>query len=276
MHWGLTRFERKRIERIALDHPFFDVHVPLLTRKEIRAFLAQGARKTGPQVIAEVKKELGLDDAPVIQQKRTLMDALRDASFVPAFRRIVVFSACCLLLALFMTLTAPGKAFAEEVYSVIINFVNGMFRASSSAPVNSTHNWDFSILPKDIDSPKALASALEYPITITKDKLVSFSYTPYDTDYLLIKSTYENEQGIEYVLQEEIFGNDVVWGYGADLSDSLIETQSNIGIPLFGGSLDDGTIFLSGFTEQSVLQLLSKQLTMAELIHISKRLCVVS
>lgn len=129
MHWGLRAFERKRIERIALDHPYFDMHAPLLTKKELRTILAQGPRKTGPQVIAEVKNELGTAHAPATQKKRTLAEALRDASFVPSFRRAVVLGLLSLLLILFMTLTVPGRAFAEELYSLIVEFINGSLNA---------------------------------------------------------------------------------------------------------------------------------------------------
>ena len=36
MNWGLASFERKRIERIATEHPFFDMHAPLLNKMELR------------------------------------------------------------------------------------------------------------------------------------------------------------------------------------------------------------------------------------------------
>ena len=88
MHWGLRAFERKRIERIALDHPYFDMHAPLLTKKELRTILAQGPHKTGPQVIAEIKKELGLVYAPLTQKLPLFLPS--------AGRLFLAYSACCL------------------------------------------------------------------------------------------------------------------------------------------------------------------------------------
>ena len=98
MHWGLTTFEKKRIERIALDHPYFDTHAPLLTKREIAAIVKEGSHKSGYQVIAEVMAELGITYVPAKRKKRSFREALRDMSFVPSFRRSVALGLLCLLL----------------------------------------------------------------------------------------------------------------------------------------------------------------------------------
>lgn len=169
MHWGLTRFERKRIERIALDHPFFDMHPQLFTRKELRAVLAQSPRKSGPQVIAEVRKELGMIYAPDCQNQRTFAEALRDATFVPSFRRTVVFSILSLLLVLFLTMTVPGRTFAEEVYSIIIEYVNGSLNAHNNLPSENRVQPDFTTISEGLNTPQELSMYVDYPIYMTSD-----------------------------------------------------------------------------------------------------------
>ena len=272
MHWGLTGFERKRIERIALDHPFFDMHAPLLTKKELRVILAQCPRKTGPQVIAEVKKELGMEYVPAIQKKRTLTEALRDASFVPSFRRTVVLGVLCVLLALFMTFTVPGRAFAEEVYSIIIHYINGHLKASNSYPSSKKHDWDFLSLPDDIDSPQALANVLDFSLAVTDDELTSFRYFPMDDQNLVIRSRYHGTDGKTYVLEQTIYADDSSWGYVADINNDSIQIPSSIGIVMYGGVSEDGTSLLAGFTYHVIIQLSSKQHTISELIPVAESL----
>lgn len=272
MHWGLTTFERKRIERIALDHPYFDMHAPLLTKKELHTILAQGPKKTGPQVIAEVREELGISQSPNLQEKRSFAEALRDASFVPSFRRTVVLAALSLLLVLFMTLTVPGKALAEEVYSIIVNYVNDTLKARSTSPSTSQSNWDSLSLSDEIDSPTAFAKELNCPIAITSDKLVNFCYTPVDANSLIIRTKYQDKDGKTYVLEQELYQDGFLWGYGSDYSDSPIQIQSSIDVTMYGGVSEDGTNKLAGFTPTCSIQLTSKQLSLSELSQIANRL----
>ena len=272
MHWGLTAFERKRIERIASDHPYFDMHAPLLTKKELRTILIQGPRKTGSQVVAEVKKELGIAHAPVAQEKRSFADALHDFSFVPSFRRTFVLSVFCLLLVLFMTLTVPGKALAEEVYSIIVNYVNSTLKARSTLSSTSQSNWDFLSLSDGIDSPTVLAKELNCSIAITTDKLVNFRYTPIDANSLIIRTKYQDKDGKTYVLEQELYQDGFLWGYGSDYSDSPIQVQSSIDVTMYGGVSEDETNILSGFASTYWIQLTSKQLSLSELTQIAERL----
>lgn len=272
MHWGLTEFERKRIERIALDHPYFDMHAPLLTKKEIRAILAQDPRKTGPQVIAEVKKELGFNDASVTQQKRTFMDALRDASFVPSFRRTVVLGALCLSLVLFMTLTIPGRAFAEEVYTIVIQFINNSLKAQHPSSSQSEQHWEFLALSNDIDSPTLLAETIKQPIIISPNKRIAFRYTAINDDYLIIRTEYQDENGKPFTVSQEIINPDSAWGYGIDYSTEPIVIPSGINIPMYVGITNDNTIVLVGFTEQSIFRVSSIYHTSAELAQMAYQL----
>ena len=276
MHWGLTAFERKRIERIALDHPYFDMHAPLLTKKELRTILAQDPRKTGSQVVAEVKKELGIAYAPATQKKRTLAEALRDASFVPSFRRTIVLGIFCLLLVLFMTFTVPGKTFAEEVYSLIVNYINHSLRAYSDSFSSSQYDYDFLSIPENLSSPKALSDEINNPIAITDDELLSFRYAPEDSHSLMIRSKYQDKHGKIYVLQQEIYSDKTLWGYGADMGGNSSKLQSGIGIALYEGLSEDGTNILAGFTDHVVIQLSSKQFTMSELVQVARKMVYAS
>ena len=260
MHWGLTAFERKRIERIALDHPYFDMHAQLLTKKELRTILAQDPCKTGPQVVAEVKKELGIAYAPITQKKRTFAEALRDASFVPSFRRTVVLGVLSLLLVLFMTLTVPGRTFAEEVYTIIIRVINNSIKAQhySSSDIEPEVSWDFLSLPSDIGSPQLLSDRIKRSLVVSSDKQVSFKYTPIDDDYLIIRTGHEDETGKTYVISQEIISPDNVWGYEIEYQEDAIVIPTGIKIQMYGSITNDDTKVLVGFVDQRPSQSLCK------------------
>jgi len=272
MHWGLTTFERKRIERIALDHPYFDMHAPLLTKKELRTILAQRPRKTGPQVISEVKKELGMEYVPATQKKRTLTEALCDASFVPSFRRTVVLSVFCLLLVLFMTLTVPGKAFAEEIYSLVIDFVDGVFGVSNIAPTTNDFIMDLSSIPDDIDTPEELSKKTGLPVLIADDTLSSFKYSIMEEKVLTIRSRYEASDGRSYSVIQRIGGLDTLWTSRDDVNGIVLTIATDGEFKLFSMTANDGTVVINGYAESFMITITSRTLEESELISSIEKL----
>ena len=248
MHWGLTAFERKRIERIALDHPYFDMHAQLLTKEELRTILAQDPRKTGPQVISEVKKELGMDCSPDEQEKRTFAEALHDASFVPSFRRMIVLGVLSLLLVLFMTLTIPGRAFAEEVYSIIIDLIDGTLGARNiSFYDNDDKIIDFSSLTLDYTTPKELSNHLDHPIIAANDELVQFEYDIITSEFMTTTTQYKLEEDTYYEITQDFYGPSTSWGAGNNAQINSVIVETTFGVQVFINQSSDGTLYAIGF-----------------------------
>lgn len=265
MHWGLTTFERKRIERIALDHPFFDMHPQLFTRKELRAVLAQGPRKSGPQVIAEVRKELGMIYAPDCQNQRTFAEALRDVSFVPSFRRTVAVVALCLLMIFFMVFTVPGRAFAEEVYSIVIEFTDGLFGAYNNIPSENSAVPDFTSLPQDIGTLQELAELLNCPLYACDDELIGFEYDVESSSVLVVTSRYETENGQSYAICQEYYGSSTFWGASVEAERNSVQVSTPIGIEMYVDQSEDGTVYAIGFHEMYMIYVSSRDISTEDL-----------
>ena len=265
MHWGLTTFERKRIERIALDHPFFDMHPQLLTRKELRAVLSQGPRRYGPQVIAEVRRELGMISAPDCQNKRTFAEALRDASFVPSFRRTVAVVALCLLMIFFMVFTVPGRAFAEEVYSIVIEFTDGLFGAYNNIPSENSAVPDFTSLPQDIGTLQELAELLNCPLYACDDELIGFEYDVESSSVLVVTSRYETENGQSYAICQEYYGSSTFWGASVEAERNSVQVSTPIGIEMYVDQSEDGTVYAIGFHEMYMIYVSSRDISTEDL-----------
>lgn len=257
MHWGLTTFEKKRIEKIALDHPYFDTHAPLLTKREIASIVKEGSHKNGYQVIAEVMAELGITYVPAKHKKRSFGEALRDMSFVPSFRRSVALGLLCLLLVLFMTFTAPGRAFAEEVYSFVIDLVDGMLSARNTIPTQGHETIDFTAIPVDLKTPQELSCTIDYPIIASQDTLVAFEYESETPEVLTIVSQYHATKPHTYTILQEIYGPNISWGVGIDAQTDSIKVETTSGIVLYLNQSDDGTAYAIGFSETYSLYLFS-------------------
>lgn len=265
MHWGLTTFERKRIERIALDHPFFDMHPQLFTRKELRAVLAQGPRKSGPQVIAEVRKELGMIYAPDCQNQRTFAEALRDVSFVPSFRRTVAVVALCLLMIFFMVFTVPGRAFAEEVYSIVIEFTDGLFGAYNNIPSENSAVPDFTSLPQDIGTLQELAKLLNCPLYVCNDELTEFEYDIEAYDAVGVTSQYVTKNGKHYAIYQEFYGSSTFWRVSVEAEIDSVEVNTPIGIKMYVNQSEDGTVYAIGFHEMYMIYISSRDISTEDL-----------
>ena len=255
MHWGLTTFEKKRIEMIALDHPYFDTHAPLLTKKEIAAIVKEGSRKSGYQVIAEVMAELGITYVPAKHKKRSFREAIQDVSFVPSFRRLVILGTLCVLLVLFMTLTAPGRAFAEEMYSIIIDFIDGTLGMRNSLPSTDSDYLNFSLIPDDVESPQALGSVLNYPIVASDNTRISFKYEQIGADVLVIRSTYLSSDGKKCTLVQEIHGKDGLWSSNNEAKKGYQNIDSVCGLELYAGMASDESTFVVGYSESFFIQI---------------------
>ncbi len=265
MHWGLATFEKKRIEMIALDHPYFDTHAPLLTKREIAAIVKEGSHKNGYQVIAEVMAELGLTYVPAKHKKRSFREALRDMSFVPSFRRSVALGLLCLLLVLFMTFTAPGRAFAEELYSIVIEFIDHTLGIHNNIPSSNQICPSFSSLPGELQSPKDLAMVLNTPILISNDRLLSFEYESIGDDMLVIRSSFQTDDNHVYSLVQTVYGPDTLWTSSINSDDGYEEIQTRYGLTIYVGKTADGTVFGLGFTNDSSIRVTSASLSISEI-----------
>ncbi len=56
----MTAREWRRLQKIALDHPFFDVFPPPLSEKEAEELMAQFPHKSGKEFVDSIYASLGM------------------------------------------------------------------------------------------------------------------------------------------------------------------------------------------------------------------------
>ena len=275
MRGKLTFFERRRMLSIALDHPCFDGRKPLLSEGEMAAALARGRQKTGQQVVAEIMAELGRSYTPA-SRRRSLREALEDVSFVPAFRRTVILGALALLLALFMTLTAPGRALAEEARRIVVNFTDGNLNFHNSYPVPADGSaLDFSLVPPTAEDPEELAELTGFPILLSEDEQIRFEYNSWRGG-LSVSSAYLTPDEKRYTLTQEFYAPGTLWGTGFD-AQAYAQIPSTIRyegeITLYAGVSETGC-FVTGFADAFTLTMMSSSMTLPELTACLERIYV--
>lgn len=113
---NLTWIEKKQIEKIAFDHPFFDTHGTVLSKKEAKAIIrSTETRKSGIEIVSEACDRVGIPRPDSVDNRSSIFDNLKEIFSIPVARRIGIIAIALILLVVFFTATPAGRAIAESV-----------------------------------------------------------------------------------------------------------------------------------------------------------------
>lgn len=116
----LTWIEKKQIERIAFDHPFFDMHGTVLSKKEAKAIIRSAeARKSGVEIVSEACDKIGIPRPDSVDNRSSIFDNFKEIFSIPVVRRIGIIAIALILLIVFFAVTPTGRAIAESVIQYI-------------------------------------------------------------------------------------------------------------------------------------------------------------
>ena len=154
----MTRLEWRYLQRIALDHPYYDTHKPPLSDAEARAIMEVNNTMTGREFVDSIYAKLGMT-RPVKDKKRLAW--LRDIGeqlTIPPIRKIAIAILVVLLMTVFFAATPTGRAIAESAIQYITTlFDDGSIVVNRSndravpydVPYDGFDNGDMQI-PNDI------------------------------------------------------------------------------------------------------------------------------
>ena len=127
MPMKMTRLEWTYLQRIALDHPYFDTHKLPLTEKEAKAIVEANNTMTGREFVDSIYAKLGMT-RPQEEKKRLSWLRNIDGLFtVPPIRKIAIAVLVVILMTVFFAATPTGRAIAESVIQYIATlFDDGM------------------------------------------------------------------------------------------------------------------------------------------------------
>jgi hypothetical protein len=207
----MTRLEWRYLQRIALDHPYYDTHKPPLSDAEARAIMEANNMMTGREFVDSIYAKLGMT-RPVKDKKRLAW--LRDIGeqlTIPPIRKIAIAILVVLLMTVFFAATPTGRAIAESVIQYITTlFDDGSIVVNRSndravpydVPYDGFDNGDMQI-PNDITAHDIIISSFdEFKKATGKEPIVlplPYKELYYEIDdeleYLKLSATYETSDG---------------------------------------------------------------------------------
>ncbi len=115
----MTRLEWRYLQRIALDHPFFDTHELPLTEKEAKAIVEANIKMTGREFVDSIYTKLGMTRPEEKKDRFAWLRNIGELFTVPPIRKIAIAVLVVVLMTVFFTATPTGRAIAESVIHYI-------------------------------------------------------------------------------------------------------------------------------------------------------------
>ena len=207
----MTRLEWTYLQRIALDHPYFDTHKLPLTEKEAKAIVEANIKMTGKEFVDSIYAKLGMTRPQEEKKRFAWLHNIGELFTVPPIRKITIAVLVIMLMTVFLAATPTGRAIAESVIQYIATlFDDGRVvvnQSSNVTPFTLTDNEsEAGKSEQDISDDTAtyvfLKSFGEFSETVGKTPIVlplpcTELYYEYDEmiDYLVLYSTYDTPKG---------------------------------------------------------------------------------
>lgn len=252
----LTWIEKYRINKIAFDHPYFDMPGTTLSDKEVDQVIRTApSKKTGKEIIAEayVKADIPLTEQ-VTEDHSSLSGRILEIFTMRTLKKAVAITLACISLVIFFAFTSIGRSVAETVYQIIVDIIDGAIYAHNEPDDSESSTYDFTTLPSGIDNPYDLAKRLDYPIIISnKDEMVSFTMEIESKHTILLFTEYRAPTGVVYTLLQEIYSSNTLWGSTSSSGD-VRELDTSFGLHLYVVS-DNSSSSILGYTENYSLDI---------------------
>ena len=116
----MTRLEWRYLQKIALDHPYFDTHELPLTEKEAEVIVKANIQMTGREFVDSIYAQLGMIRPSEEKKPFAWLRSIGEQFTIPTIRKIVISVLVLLLLTVFFAATPMGQAIAESVIQYIV------------------------------------------------------------------------------------------------------------------------------------------------------------
>ena len=111
----MTKLEWRYLQKIALDHPYYDTHKLPLTDGEAKAIVAENNTITGRDFVDSVYAKLGRTRPELRKGRFDWLRGIGELLSVPPIRRIAIILLAIVLLTVFFAATPIGRAVAESI-----------------------------------------------------------------------------------------------------------------------------------------------------------------
>ncbi len=111
----MTGLEWRYLQRIALDHPYYDTHKPPLSEAEARAIMEENNVMTGREFVDSIYFKLGKTRPEEKRDRFAWLRSIGELFSVPPIRRIAIIAFVVIILTVFFTATPVGRAIADSI-----------------------------------------------------------------------------------------------------------------------------------------------------------------
>lgn len=262
----LTWIEKKQIEKMAFDHPFFDIPGSVLSKKEAEAIIRSAeARKSGVEIVSEACDKAGVPRPDFVDNHYTVFENLKEVIAIPAIRRIGIIAIALILLVVFFTATPIGRAIAESVIHYIVTLFNDgrmtVNRSDSEAkliPIYQVPDSGEEEIQEQENRDIYVNSFEEFttatgvqPMVLSLPYTELYYYHDIYTDYLKLNALYETSKGTVETFQ--------IWNTEPMISVTSSEFAIYDADPSIYYSVEgDGTVTVMKFMEDSIVGIVTK------------------
>lgn len=275
----MTRLEWRYLQKIALDHPYFDTHELPLTEKEADAIVKANIRMTGKEFVDSIYAQLGMTRPSEVKKPFAWLRSIGEQFTIPPIRKIVITALAILLLIVFFAATPMGQAIAESVIQYIATlFEDGELvikQSDKDASLVYIENIDEfnDYEQQDNQSEIVYANSFDDFIEATGKEPFKLSlkctelYFEYDEtiDYLALYATYE--------MPDEKIVTYQIWDV-EDLASSTLSgfTMYNTDESIYYSIEKEGRIIIKKVFDDSILEINAKgsSYTLDDLIRMVK------
>ncbi len=259
----MTRLEWRYLQKVALDHPYFDTHKLPLTEKEAKAIVEANNRMTGREFVDSIYAKLGMTRPEEKKDRFAWLHNIGELFTVPPIRKIAIAVLVVVMMTVFFAATPTGRAIAESVIQYFATlFDDGRLsvhqKDNEAIPVLELDNnigngaqdehddvSDYVYLDSFEDFIRIVKKV---PVTLSLPYTELYYFWEKDIDYLVLNATYETTDGIVITYQ--------IWN-----AEELISSTSN-GYTLYDANEsiyysieEDGRIIIKKILEDSIVEL---------------------
>lgn len=265
----MTIFEWYYLRKKATDHPFFDAHPHMLSKKESDKAIKESAHMTGKEFMDYIYAQAGMD-RPQPQGKKIAKPAnIFFCITLAPVRKAIIIVAALVLITLFFAVTPTGRAMADNMIQFVLKQFGGNILLST--PILQSEETGSTFLTAESDNSQdfilqqiyektgysAVKLSLEYE-SITSDEengntIVTSGYYTKDHKYIILMQEWNilsvNASTTNSVFQ--IYPNSI-----PSLMYSIDSTDNSIYAIL---TLDDSVLYLrteSGISIDELYQIL--------------------
>lgn len=264
----MTRLEWRYLQRIALDHPFFDTHELPLTEREAKAIVEANIKMTGRAFVDSIYAKLGMTRPEEEKKRFAWLRNIGELFTVPPIRKIAIAVLIIVLMTVFFAVTPTGRAIAESVIQYIVTlFEDGGLSIYRNDTVEIPYMVEHSEQVENY-SQERIESTTDYTFVESFDEFISITNKkPFILPFLFLNLCYAYDEELDYLSLYAIYDTkdgtvvtNQIWN--ADIFESFTsigymeyETDSTI---YYSIEEDEGLIQYKIVLDDSIVTISSK------------------